>query len=74
MFSSLNCRDLVASWIGVLLTVAVAASLSGASITAVNSALWFAVCVVPPVLMLMVWRGAPPPAKQAVPYAVDRRR
>ncbi len=73
MLSSLNRRNLVAAWVGVLLTVAGAAALSGVSITVGNSALWFAVCVVPPVLMLMVWRGAPPPAMQEILYAVDRR-
>ena len=50
-----------------------AAALSGASLTLDNSALWFAVCVVPPVVMLMVWRGDAPPAMQEVLYAVDRR-
>jgi hypothetical protein len=73
MLSSLNRRNLVAAWIGLLLTVAGAAGLSGVSITVANSALWFAVCVVPPALMLMVWRGAAPPAMQTILYAVDRR-
>ena len=73
MLSSLNRRDLIASWIGVVLTVAVAAALSGVSITALNSALWFAVCVVPPVLMLMVWRGAPPSTVAEILHAADRR-
>jgi hypothetical protein len=53
--------------------VAGAAAFSGVSITPGNSALWFAVCVVPPVVMLMVRRGAPPPAMQEILYAVDRR-
>jgi hypothetical protein len=73
MLSSSDRRNLVAAWIRVLLTVTGAAALSGVSITVGNSALWFAVCVVPPVLMLMVWRGAPPPAMQPILYAVDRR-
>jgi riboflavin synthase alpha subunit len=73
MLSSLNRGNLVAAWIGVLLTVAGADALSGVSITVGNSALWFAVCVVPTVLMLTAWRGAPP-AMQEVLCAVDRRR
>ena len=73
MLRSLNRRNVVAAWVGVLLAVAGAAALSGASLTLDNSALWFAVCVVPPVVMLMVWRGDAPPAMQEVLYAVDRR-
>jgi len=73
MLRSLNCRNVVAAWVGVLLAVAGAASLLGASLTLGNSALWFAVCVVPPVVMLMVWRGAPPSTIQELLYAVDRR-
>jgi hypothetical protein len=73
MLRSLNRPNIVAAWVGVLLGVAGAAALSGVSITPGNSALWFAVCVVPPVVMLMVWSGAPPPAMQEILYAVDRR-
>jgi len=73
MLRSLNLPNIVAAWVGVLLAVAGAASLSGVSITADNSALWFAVCVVPPAVMLMVWSGAQPPAMQEILYTVDRR-
>ncbi len=72
MLRSPNHRKVVAAWAGVL-AVAGAAALSGVSITLGNSALWFAVCVVPPVFMLMVWRGVPPPAMQEILYAADRR-
>jgi len=72
MLSSLNRGNLVGAWMGVLLTVAGAAALSGVSITAGNSALWFAVCVVPTALMVMARPGAPP-AMQEVLHAVDRR-
>jgi len=73
MLRSLNRRNLLAAWVGVLLAIAGAAALSGVSLTIDNSALWFAVCVVPPVVMLMVWRSDAPPAMQEVLYAVDRR-
>ena len=73
MLSSLNRWNVVAAWVGVLLAAGGAAALSGVSLTLGNSALWFAVCVVPPVVMLMVWRGAPPPAMQEILYAADRR-
>ena len=64
-------RNVVTAWVGVL-AVAGAAALSGLSITLANSALWFAVCAVPPVAMLMVWRGTPP-AMEKIPCTADRR-
>ena len=72
MLRSPNGRNVVAAWAGVM-AVAGAAALSGASITLGNSALWFAVCVVPPVVMLMVWRYAPLSPMQEILYAADRR-
>jgi len=45
----------------------------GVSITIGISALWFVACVVPPAVMLMVWRGAPPPIAAEILHAVDRR-
>jgi len=72
MLRSSDRRNVVTACVGVL-AVAGAAALSGMSITLGNSALWFAVCVMPPVVMLMVWRGAAPPAMQEIPYTADRR-
>lgn len=60
-------------WFAVLAAVAGAGALSGVSITIGISALWFVACVVPPVVMLMVWRGAPPPTVAEILHAVDRR-
>jgi hypothetical protein len=73
MFKSINVRILIGAWIAVLIVVAGTAALSGVSITFGNSALWFVACVVPPAVMLMVWRGAPPPTMAEILYAVDRR-
>ncbi|HEY3243920.1 MAG TPA: hypothetical protein VGM03_11270 [Phycisphaerae bacterium] len=43
------------------------------SITIGISAFWLVACVVPPAVMLMVWRGAPPPTVAEILHAVDRR-
>ena len=37
------------------------------------SPLWFFAAIVPPAVMFLVWRGAPPPTIAEVIYAVDRR-
>jgi hypothetical protein len=73
MFKALDLRMLVAAWVAVLVAVAGAAALSGVSITLGLSALWLAACVVPPAVILMVWRGAPPPTMAEILHTVERR-
>jgi hypothetical protein len=73
MFKVINVRMVIAAWVAVLIAVAATAAVSGVPITVGISALWFAACVVPPAVMLMVWRGAPPPTMAEILYAVDRR-
>jgi hypothetical protein len=63
----------IGAWFTVLVAVAIAGALSGVSITMATSALWFVACVVPPAVMLMVWRGAPPPTVAEILHTVDRR-
>ena len=71
MFRSPVRRNVVTAWVGVL-AAAGAAALSGVSITLANSALWFAACVAPPVVMLMAWRGAPPAMEEVACAAGPR--
>jgi hypothetical protein len=73
MFKAVSPRTLVAAWAAVFVAIAVTAVASGVAITVSISALWLAACVVPPAVMLMVWRGAPPPTIAEVLYAVHRR-
>ena len=73
MLRSINRRTVIGVWLAVLLAAAGAGALSGVSITIGISALWLVACVVPPAVMLMVWRGAPPPTVAEILQAVDRR-
>jgi hypothetical protein len=73
MLGSLDRRNLVAAWAWIIVAAACGAALSGVSITLGNSALFFAVCVAPPMGVLMVWHGALPPTMQRILYAADRR-
>ena len=74
-----SCREpytavtVIGVWFAVLVVVAGAGARSGVSITIGISALWFVACVVPPAVMLMVWRGAPPPTVAEILHAVDQR-
>ena len=73
MLRSINRRTVIGVWLSVLLAAAGAGALSGVSITIGINALWLVACVVPPAVMLMVWRGAPPPTMAEILHAVDRR-
>lgn len=73
MSRSVNRRIFIGVWLAVLVAVAGAGALSGVSITIDSLALWFIACVVPTVIMLMVWRGAPSPTVADILHAADRR-
>lgn len=73
MSRALNRPTVIGVWFAVLVAVAGAGALSGVTITIGISTLWFIACVVPPAVMLMVWRGAPPPTVAEILYAVERR-
>ena len=63
------------SWVGAWCAgVCVAGAVSvvaGAAITSASIELWLAAGIVPPAVMLLVWRGAPPLTAAEVLYAVD---
>jgi hypothetical protein len=73
MFRSSNLGLAIGVWFAILVAVAAIGALAGAAITFENSALWFLVGVVPPAVMLMVWRGAPPATVAEILHTVDRR-
>lgn len=73
MLNEKHLRILIGAWVALLVAAAGAAVLSGVVITLSLSALWFIAGVVPPAVMLMVWRGAPPPIMAEILYAVERR-
>ena len=60
-------------WIVALSAIAGVGALSGISVTVGASVLWLVACLMPPVVTLMVWRGAPPPTVAEILHSVDRR-
>jgi hypothetical protein len=70
MFSAIHVRMLVGAWIAALAAIA---AVAGVSITSGITVLWFAACVVPPGVMLLVWRGAPPPTMAEILHSVHTR-
>jgi len=73
MSRSSNLAIAIGVWLTTLVAVAGIGALAGASITLGNSALWFLAGIVPPAVMLMVWRGAPPATVAEILHTVDRR-
>jgi hypothetical protein len=72
-FRSPNLRIAIGVWFALLVAVAGVGALAGASVTLGNSALWLLAGIVPPAVMLMVWRGAPPATVAEILHTVDRR-
>lgn len=73
MLRSMSRPVAIGAWVAAFLVVAVAGALSGVSITIGTSLVWFVVCVVPPAVMLFIWRGAPPPTVAEILAAAERR-
>ena len=71
MFRSRSFRLVLGAWLALLVAVAGAGVLSGAVLTLGAGAFWFGACVVPPAVMLAIWRGAPPQTVAEVLHAVD---
>jgi hypothetical protein len=68
-----NRGTIIGVWFAVLAVVAGADAVGGGSITMGTRALLLVACLVPPALMLMVWRDAPPPTVAELLHAVDRQ-
>ena len=73
MLKVINRQTVIGVWGVALVALAVGGSLSGLSITAGTGVFLLIACIVPPAVMLMVWRGAPPPTVAEIIYAADRK-
>ena len=73
MFQSITRPIAIGIWFALLLLIAAVTEVVGMPITAAASSLWVAACVVPPAIMLLVWRGAPPKTVAEVLHSVDNQ-
>ena len=62
----------VGAWCAAVIVMAAWCVLGGAAITINNRELWLAACMLPPAIMLLVWRGAPPVTIAELLYSVNR--
>ncbi len=73
MFRSITRSTVIGLWLAALVVMAAVGVFSGVPLTLDNGALWLLACLAPPTVMLMVWRGAPPPTVAEILYAADKR-
>jgi hypothetical protein len=72
MLKDLSRARLAGAWCAALIVVgALGVVVFGAEVTVSNIELWLVACVVPSVVMLLAWRGAPARTVAEVLYAVD---
>jgi hypothetical protein len=71
MFSNLGRGTAVGLWFAVMVGVAAGGVFFGVDMTPGTGALLLAACLVPPAILLFMWRGAPPPTVAQLLHAVD---
>ena len=62
---------LVGMWCAGIVAVGAWSVFMGADLTIGNGELLLAACLMPPAVMLLVWRGAPPATVAELLYSVD---
>jgi hypothetical protein len=71
MFCNLSRGTAVGLWFAVTAVGAACGIFFGVGVTPGTGALLLAACVVPPAIMLFMWRGAPPATVAELLHAVD---
>ena len=70
MLNDLSRARLIEAWCFTVMTMGACGIVAGAAITISNAEWLLAACLVPPAVMLLVWRGAPPIAVAALVYSL----
>jgi len=72
MLNNMSRARLLGTWFAAVAVVFACSVIAGAPMTVGALELWLVVCLVPPAVMLLVWRGAPPETVAELLYAVNR--
>jgi len=70
MLNDLSLARLIGAWCLTVMTIGACSIVAGAAITISNGELLLAACLMPPAVMLLVWRGAPPISVPRLVYSV----
>jgi hypothetical protein len=71
MLTNLSRTKLIETWVGAILVIMACSVVAGVDLTLGAVPLWFVAAVVPPGVLLILWRGAPPQTAAALIYGVD---
>jgi hypothetical protein len=71
MLKDISRTRLAVVWCAAVIVIGAAGVVAGMPITVGYAVLLLVVCVAPPAVMLLVWRGAPPQTVAEVLYSVD---
>jgi hypothetical protein len=71
MLQDLSRARLAGAWCAAVLVIGAFSVAAGADATISSIELWLVTCLVPPAVMLIAWRGAPPRTVAEVLYAVN---
>lgn len=71
MLKSVSRGRLVRSWCAAVIVLGAFSVAGGGPITTNAGELWLVACLVPPAVMLLVWRGAPPATVAELLYSVS---
>ncbi len=72
MLKDMSRARLVAAWCAAVIVLGACGVVAGAAITISNGELLLVTCLVPPAVMLLVWRGAPPLTVAELLHSVNR--
>jgi hypothetical protein len=71
MLKNVSRVQWVGAWAATVIVLMACSVVAGGAITAGSIELWLVAGIVPPVVMLCLWRGAPPQTVAEMLYAVN---
>jgi hypothetical protein len=71
MLKNVSRTKIAGTWVAAIIVLMACSVVVGADMTIGTAELWFVACVVPPGLLLLLWRGAPPLTVAELLHAVD---
>ena len=74
MIQNMTRAKAIKAWFAAVALLLVMAIAFGVDVTAGTAALLLALCVVPPIIVLMIWPGVEPPTAGDVVHGRDMRR
>ena len=74
MLKEISRTRLVGFWFAAVAVIIAWVAATGVNIAISTAALLLTMCLVPPVIVLLVWRGAPPPTVGELLYSVNNQK